>query len=430
MRTSEEGPDEGPPLTQTRTSHAVIEALDVVAMPDVRDEILLAALRDAGMRELPTPDQLADFVEGPLRKAVTASLGEETADTVAESLQPIIRRALLRRSAVQKRSATPQHTPPPPQPQGETFVLIASKDQPVAQALQEHLDGVAVVHAVRDVYSLARAAEVYSTSKPRLVVDCRREVTSEHLRSLARLVPPDAHVVLWGIDAELQRTLEPEHWNAIDWTGTDPECDARDLALLCSAGRSSSTPPERRSLRPAQPGPTEQMSVRSKSGAQRRLSKKTVARMRDGEERAARATPATPPSRDEVTSQADPVAAASSAEPALLVVADQGVRWILEQAVQRLGLRASTVRSAAEALGQLAATAQPPPLVIATLGSNEISPLRFAHAARAVHDAPPKVVLLLGDDDAVAGDLSAVDCVAPRTVSAGQLEQALRALLG
>ena len=87
---------------------AVREILEAFASEAVATDVLLNALADGGFEAPPeTADDLADFVHGALRAEVTAVLGGEVADAVADGLSPMI--GMMRRT---EREAAPA-TPPP-----------------------------------------------------------------------------------------------------------------------------------------------------------------------------------------------------------------------------------------------------------------------------------------------------------------------------
>jgi hypothetical protein len=75
-------------------AHVVREALDAVAAPATRDQILERALFVAGIESVPDHGSaLRDFVDHFLRQAMVASLGEANAEQVVRDLEPIVRMA-------------------------------------------------------------------------------------------------------------------------------------------------------------------------------------------------------------------------------------------------------------------------------------------------------------------------------------------------
>ena len=81
---------------------AVRETLDSVVSPSVRDAILSRALAESQRGELPTePEELGEFVQGPLQDSLVRSLGPELGMSVASELERIVAKAttLMRANA-------------------------------------------------------------------------------------------------------------------------------------------------------------------------------------------------------------------------------------------------------------------------------------------------------------------------------------------
>jgi hypothetical protein len=90
---------------------AVRETLDSVVSPSVRDAILARALNDAHKRELPTePEELDEFVQGPLHDSLVRSLGPELGMSVASELERIV--TLASKDAAARSSRRPETTRP------------------------------------------------------------------------------------------------------------------------------------------------------------------------------------------------------------------------------------------------------------------------------------------------------------------------------
>lgn len=104
---------------------AVLEALDSVVAPSVRDALLRSALEGYPETELPREaERLRDFTHGPLRRALVQGLGEELAETLTEEIGRMLDLAAPRsesprrasRSSGQLRAVTtpPRRSQPPP----------------------------------------------------------------------------------------------------------------------------------------------------------------------------------------------------------------------------------------------------------------------------------------------------------------------------
>jgi len=85
---------------------AVREILEAFASESVATDVLLNALADGGFEAPPeTAEDLADFIHGALRAEVTAVLGGEVADAVADGLAPVL--AMMRQTEREAALATP-----------------------------------------------------------------------------------------------------------------------------------------------------------------------------------------------------------------------------------------------------------------------------------------------------------------------------------
>lgn len=107
--------------------HALLETLDSVVAPSVRDALLQAALAECEESELPDePERLRDFTHGPLRRALVQGLGEELAETLTEEISRMLDLAApssaparrSSRSSGKLRAVTtpPRRSAPPPRP--------------------------------------------------------------------------------------------------------------------------------------------------------------------------------------------------------------------------------------------------------------------------------------------------------------------------
>ncbi len=85
------------------------EALDAVATPEIRQTILNRALAVAGFDAIPeSGDDVRRFVDQYLHMAVVSTLGEEAAEHVCSSLEPIVQMAEAQEEVSEVRPATPR----------------------------------------------------------------------------------------------------------------------------------------------------------------------------------------------------------------------------------------------------------------------------------------------------------------------------------
>ncbi|MBW2459629.1 MAG: response regulator [Deltaproteobacteria bacterium] len=110
-----------PPLDTSGVRALVLEALDKIASPTIRDRIVFLALAADQRDALPSdPVPLSAFVTGPLCEATNVELGTEGADALLQDLGPLLRLAAARASeavAPQKRQSRTLRPPPMPLPE-------------------------------------------------------------------------------------------------------------------------------------------------------------------------------------------------------------------------------------------------------------------------------------------------------------------------
>src|SRR5687767_13962797 len=109
-----------PPMTRPRgmMAHAIREAIDAMASPEIRDRVLTTALEGAGETEIPeSGSRLQRFVAQFLGPTLRERLGYDIADAILGMLDPIVARASEEISQVQVRAAAPTAEPPPPSTQ-------------------------------------------------------------------------------------------------------------------------------------------------------------------------------------------------------------------------------------------------------------------------------------------------------------------------
>lgn len=104
---------------------AVLETLDSVVAPSVRDALLQVALQGYPEQELPREvDRLRDFANGPLRRALVQGLGAELAETLTEEIGRLLevaapssgspRRASRSSGKLRAVTTPPRRSSPPP----------------------------------------------------------------------------------------------------------------------------------------------------------------------------------------------------------------------------------------------------------------------------------------------------------------------------
>src|SRR5262245_5079915 len=97
-------------LTTSRYGRLVVEALDRLVSPEIRDDILAQAFEVAGSDTVLAQLQTAlAFVSGPLHDVVVERLGPIEADALIGDLGPLLNRAAEHESGV-RRSAKRRHS--------------------------------------------------------------------------------------------------------------------------------------------------------------------------------------------------------------------------------------------------------------------------------------------------------------------------------
>lgn len=107
-------------------STLVFEALDKVASPQARNDLIEAALTRASLARLPAdPDALLAFAVGALREAVADGLGHEAGEAMVQDLEPILQHAAASTTPTPEAEVTPRpaRSTRPPSPDGRRQTL-------------------------------------------------------------------------------------------------------------------------------------------------------------------------------------------------------------------------------------------------------------------------------------------------------------------
>ncbi len=266
------------PRPRGMVEQAVAEAIDAVAAPAVRAEILELALGWARLPAIPErgPD-VADFVEGPLFRAIEVTLGEEIALAVCEELEPMGAmvadaevssvRPSVRAPALVADDDDPElifeededddpevsiddfraigSLRSPPVGRGPSFptdpaprrelprVLVASSDPSSVALLGAALGGVAYLEPAQDALGVLDGLGREKCSL--VVLDCRHpSVAAEPLLAMQPELPRGSRVVLWGETPLLERQLE-QLGSGIPraWVRCGGDASAEDVAAVC-----------------------------------------------------------------------------------------------------------------------------------------------------------------------------------------------------
>ncbi len=242
---------------------AVAEAIDAVAAPAVRTKVLALALRSARRSDVPERGpEVAEFVSGPLYRAVEQVLGAEVALAVTMELASMA--ALVRDreiSSVRPSWPSPDDEPElvveedeldeldelddalevrrptyptDPAPRRELpLIVVASSDPTSVARLGAAFAGVAYLEPARDALGVLEGLGRQKTSV--IVLDCRHpSVRAETLLAMQPELPQGSRVLLWGETPALERDLERLGAGIPDaWIRCGGDASAEDIAAIC-----------------------------------------------------------------------------------------------------------------------------------------------------------------------------------------------------
>ncbi|MEM7447950.1 MAG: hypothetical protein AAF355_06900 [Myxococcota bacterium] len=232
---------------------AIQEALDAVVSEFVRDELLRAALANAGLSSLPhVGRRLYVFVEKYLYSVVVERLGEDVSGEVLSMLLPMLQMAggdeeeisdVISRPSLQheapiggttsefsntltERSTVRTQQAPIP------AVLLGTQDDARARDLQFLLDTTTPIIRVSDAVDLLERAQRIGP-QPLIVLDCLfPAVQPSTVAALAPELPLGAVVVLWGMDERTEKQLADLARDVENWVRCAPETTAEDVSIL------------------------------------------------------------------------------------------------------------------------------------------------------------------------------------------------------
>lgn len=277
---------------QDPVARAIREAIDAVAAPDVRVQILHRALHMAREHKIPSAGEpLQTFVEKHLLRATAFYLGEEAANSVMENLQQIVvlaralgsagaspadnstrklgarqdqsgahrrdpdtrqvgkardsarvgsqpvQKPVRSQPALDEASALAARTQkyPAMRPAGTSLpmVLVASSDLDRCLGIEEHLEGAATVQQVQDVVSFLDTLKAMASLGPIVVVDCvQTSLQPTTLATIAHELPEESAVLLWGATDQHHRDLGDLVQEERGWLRCGQEASASDVAAL------------------------------------------------------------------------------------------------------------------------------------------------------------------------------------------------------
>ncbi|TNF63101.1 MAG: hypothetical protein EP303_03110 [Deltaproteobacteria bacterium] len=246
---------------ETPIARMVREAIETVATPEVRVQILHRALHMAREHEIPTTGEpLHRFVNKHLRTAMAFYLGNEASDAVMQNLEPMLTLAERISSQPPRRSRSDetrklnrdrQHSgvtrkdpPAPPetdtskyptmQPQGCALpmVFVATRNRERCAGIATQVGDSAAVQQIEDVVAFLDNLKATASLSPLVVIDCvEASVQPSTIATLAHELPKNSAVLVWGA-TEQHRDLTELATGDHGWLRCGAEATPADVAAL------------------------------------------------------------------------------------------------------------------------------------------------------------------------------------------------------
>jgi hypothetical protein len=240
----------------------VREAIESVATPEVRVQILHRALHMAGEHEIPAAgDRLHRFVDKHLRNAMGFYLGNAATDAVMQNLEPMLMfaetigsqppqgddrgdatRKLGRERMTSGVSRKPSGQPLEPstskyptiQPLGSALpmVFVATRSHSRCEEIAKKVGAAAAVQQIEDVVAFLDNVKATASLSPLLVIDCiEASVQPSTIATLAHELPKSSAVLVWGATEE-HRALTDLVTGDRGWFRCGVEAKPGDVAAL------------------------------------------------------------------------------------------------------------------------------------------------------------------------------------------------------
>jgi hypothetical protein len=247
--------------TETPIARMVREAIETVATPDVRLQILHRALHMAREHEIPQSGApLRRFVDKHLRTAMAFYVGQEATEAVMGNLEPMVSyaekvstnpprgsgrpdetRPLGRErqhSEVNRREADPSMLDtskyPTVQPSGSALpmVFVATRSRERYDEITKRVGETAAVQQIEDVVAFLDNLKATASLSPMVVVDCiEASVQPSTIATLAHELPSGSSVIIWGA-TDAHRELTELATGDQGWLRCGAEATPNDVAAL------------------------------------------------------------------------------------------------------------------------------------------------------------------------------------------------------
>lgn len=247
---------------ETPIARMIREAIETVATPEVRVQILHRALHIAREHEIPVAGEaLHRFVGKHLRTAMAFYLGNAASDAVMRNLEPMLSFAetissqpptrqdrnnetqRLARERMTSRVTSRQVDPasetdtskyPTMQPMGSAapMVFVATSDRERCDEIAERIGTAAAVQQIEDVVAFLDNVKATASLSPLVVIDCvKASVQPATIATLAHELPKGSAVLIWGA-TEAHRDLTDLATHDRGWLRCGVEATPSDVAAI------------------------------------------------------------------------------------------------------------------------------------------------------------------------------------------------------
>ena len=251
---------------ETPVARMVREAIETVATPEVRVQILHRALHMSREHEIPPAgERLLNFVDKHLRTAMAFYVGNEATDAVMQNLEPMVSFAeqsskppsgerLPRNERRYDTRDLGRHRPPsgvtrkdpsvPPdmdtskyptvQPLGSALpmVFVATRNRDRCAQIKKHVGGVAAVQQIEDVVAFLDNVKATASLSPMLIIDCvEASVQPSTIATLAHELPPTSAVLIWGASERHNELIQLAEGDQ-RWLRCEAEASPSDVAAM------------------------------------------------------------------------------------------------------------------------------------------------------------------------------------------------------
>jgi hypothetical protein len=247
---------------ETPMARMVREAIETVATPEVRVQILHRALHMAREHEIPAAGEpLHGFVNKHLRTALAFYLGDEASEAVMQNLAPMLtlaekinseppRRTIraddTRRLARERQHSGVTQKPPAGPPESETskyptmqplgsalpMVFVATRNRARCAGIAKQVGDAAAVQQIEDVVAFLDNLKATASLSPLVVIDCvEASIQPSTIATLAHELPRNSAVLIWGA-TEAHRDLTDLANGDRGWLRCGIDATPGDVAAL------------------------------------------------------------------------------------------------------------------------------------------------------------------------------------------------------